>query len=261
MTTFGIDRRAPVVAAALVATYLGLALHAAPATVRAHGHMDVGDYELVIGFINEPAYQGEPNGLDLRVTREAVPAADAGEHAAGEGAGAAGATAGGVEGTPEAGDHEHPSGESAAAGAAEPVPVEGLEETLKAEIIFGASKRELAIEAQWGEPGAYTANVLPTEAGDYTWRIFGTIDGTPVDVSMTSGADTFGAVESKDAVAFPAAEPAVSAVQERADAAAEAAGTAAGSARTALLTGILGTVLGALGMLTAVVAMRARRGG
>ena len=34
----------------------------------AHGHTTVGDYELVIGFHNEPAYQGEPNGLDLFVT-------------------------------------------------------------------------------------------------------------------------------------------------------------------------------------------------
>ena len=34
----------------------------------AHGHTEVGDYTLVIGFHNEPAYQGEPNGLDLFVT-------------------------------------------------------------------------------------------------------------------------------------------------------------------------------------------------
>ena len=34
----------------------------------AHGHTTVGDYTLVIGFHNEPAYQGEPNGLDLFVT-------------------------------------------------------------------------------------------------------------------------------------------------------------------------------------------------
>lgn len=39
-----------------------------PFTVAAHGVTQVGDYELVIGFHNEPAYQGEPNGLDLFVT-------------------------------------------------------------------------------------------------------------------------------------------------------------------------------------------------
>ena len=36
----------------------------------AHGHVEVGDYELVIGFRAEPAYQGEPNGLDLTVTNK-----------------------------------------------------------------------------------------------------------------------------------------------------------------------------------------------
>ena len=35
---------------------------------QAHGHTTIGDYELVIGFHNEPAYQGEPNGLDRFVT-------------------------------------------------------------------------------------------------------------------------------------------------------------------------------------------------
>jgi hypothetical protein len=34
----------------------------------AHGHTTVGDYTLVIGFHNEPAYQGEPNGLDLFIS-------------------------------------------------------------------------------------------------------------------------------------------------------------------------------------------------
>lgn len=37
-------------------------------TAQAHGHTTVGDYDLVIGFHNEPAYQSEPNGLDLFVT-------------------------------------------------------------------------------------------------------------------------------------------------------------------------------------------------
>ena len=41
-------------------------------TVFAHGRTQVGDYELVIGFRNEPAYQGEPNGLDLSVTNTAT---------------------------------------------------------------------------------------------------------------------------------------------------------------------------------------------
>src|SRR5688500_6072888 len=144
-------------------TLAAIALFALFAPARpalAHGHITVGDYELVIGFRNEPAYQGEPNGLDLSVTNTKTGA-----------------------------------------------KVNGLEETLKAAISFGGSTKELEIEAQWGQEGAYTAAVLPTREGDYTWRIFGTIEGTPVDVSMTSGPDTFGSVEPKAVVAFPSAEP------------------------------------------------------
>ena len=161
----------------------------------AHGVTTVGDYELVIGFHNEPAYQGEPNGLDLFVTNMT---------------------------TSE--------------------PVNGLEETLRVEIIHGASTRELTIETQFGQDGAYTAHVLPTEAGDYTWHIWGDIEGTPVDVSMTSSPDTFSAVEPKSVVAFPAAEPTSDDLQ--------------GQTQTALMLGILGSVLGLIGTVLGFLGMR-----
>lgn len=35
----------------------------------AHEHRTVGDYEFVVGFLNEPAIVEEPNGLDLRVSK------------------------------------------------------------------------------------------------------------------------------------------------------------------------------------------------
>src|SRR5512146_113200 len=73
-------------------------------------------------------------------------------------------------------------------------PVTGLENTLKAEIIFGASKKALKIEPVEGEDGAYTAAVMPTQLGDYTWHIFGTIENIPVDISITSSPTTFASV-------------------------------------------------------------------
>lgn len=45
-------------------------------TVSAHEHREVGEYEITIGFLNEPAILEEPNGLDLRV---ALGHGDAGE--------------------------------------------------------------------------------------------------------------------------------------------------------------------------------------
>src|ERR1700752_2890034 len=88
----------------------------------AHGHTTVGDYTLVIGFHNEPAYQGEPNGLDLFVSNTKT--------------------------------KEN---------------INKLADDLQEEIIFGSSNEQLTIKPQWGRDGAYTAYVLPTEKGDYTW--------------------------------------------------------------------------------------------
>jgi hypothetical protein len=177
-------------------------------TVRpaaAHGRVDVGEYELVIGFSTEPAYQGEPNGLDLAVRTKA-----------------------------------------------DQTPVTDLADTLKVEIIRGDTTRALNLRAVFGKDGSYTANVLPTEAGDYTWHIFGDINGTPVDVSMTSGEGTFGIVQPKADVSFPSADPTtadlvtqIQAVEARAS--------------QAWYVGIAGVVVGLIGLATGVIGLRGRR--
>jgi hypothetical protein len=177
----------------------------ATSVALAHGHTTVGDYELVIGFRNEPAYQGEPNGLDLTVTNTKT-------------------------------------GEK----------VNDLADSLKVELIFGSSKKELEIRPQWGRDGAYTADVLPTEAGDYTWHIWGDIKGTPLDVTMTSSPDTFSAVAPKSTVAFPAVEATPAELQAQVAAAQQ-------SAQTALVVGGLGALLGLVGVAVGVMGLRARR--
>lgn len=164
----------------------------------AHGHTDVGIYELVIGFHNEPAYAGEPNGLDLFVTNTE---------------------------TEE--------------------PVNGLEETLRVEIIYGRSTRELTMRTQYGQEGAYTADILPTAAGDYTWHIWGDIEGTPVDVSMTSSPDTFSPMRTRADFSFPAAEPTAAELGQ--------------ASQTALIVGIVGAVLGLAGLAVGFMGMRAAR--
>ena len=57
---------------ALVAAIVA-ALALAPAPTYAHETRAVGDYTLVVGFIDEPAIQGETNGIWLRVTRGEEP--------------------------------------------------------------------------------------------------------------------------------------------------------------------------------------------
>lgn len=43
-----------------------------PAPTYAHERRDVGPYQFVVGFINEPAFQDEPNGIDLRIVDRAT---------------------------------------------------------------------------------------------------------------------------------------------------------------------------------------------
>ena len=52
--------------AVLVAVVASLALTGTDAL--GHDRRTVGAYQLVVGFLTEPAYAGQPNGLDLRVT-------------------------------------------------------------------------------------------------------------------------------------------------------------------------------------------------
>jgi hypothetical protein len=106
-----------------------------------------------------------------------------------------------------------------------------------AEIIFGSSRKQLALEPQDGVDGGYTAAVIPTKVGDYSWHILGTIENTPVDVTMTSSPTTFGSVEAKAAYAFPAAEPAL------ADLKAQSA-SASSLALVGLIAGTVGAILG-----------------
>lgn len=133
--------------------------------------------------------------------------------------------------------------------------VNGLDSTLQAEIIFGSSRKKVALSPQDGVDGGYTAPVIPTEIGDYTWHIWGTINGAPVDVSMTSSPTTFGSVEAKADYAFPSPEVAVADLQAQSLA-------AASMSRIALIVGIVGALLGAGGLVAgfaAIMALRQRR--
>jgi hypothetical protein len=175
---------------------LSLALFLTAGIASAHGKTTVGDYELEIGFHNEPVIVNQPNSLDLFITNSKT-------------------------------------GQ----------PVNGQEGNLKAEIIFGASKKSLEISPMDGVDGGYTAMLIPTAIGDYTWHITGMIENTPLDVSMTSSPTTFGSGEAAADYLFPPV-------------AAQSAGV---SPSTALTVGVLGVVLGAAGLIVGFMAMSGSR--
>lgn len=190
----------------MMATAVAVFLFAQIQSAHAHGHLEVDKYELTIGFKNEPAYNGEPNGLDLRVVNTE---------------------------TDE--------------------PVTGLADTLQAELTFGSSSRTLDIRGVWGQDGAYTADIFPVQVGDYTWRIFGEIEGVPVDVSMTSSPDTFSPIRSKADIAFPEAEMSTGELLEKAEA-------AASSAQTAMIVAVIGLLVGIAGLVVGFLGFRAAKG-
>jgi hypothetical protein len=65
MTFASLRSRAPLTVIALALAFVALA---APATTFAHEHRTVGtDYEMTVGFIAEPAIQGDTNGIWLEV--------------------------------------------------------------------------------------------------------------------------------------------------------------------------------------------------
>lgn len=194
-----------------------VALFAAPGIAQAHETRPVGTYEFVVGWNVEPAYQGQKNGVDLRVR---IPAE----------------------------------------GDAEPTPVEGVEETLEVEVTHLASGQTvtMALSTIFGTPGRYIAHMIPTVSGQYEFRFFGTVEGTQIDETFTSG-ERFDNINPTDEIQFPEKVAEVREVQGVASEALEAADdadSAASSAQTLSYVAIGLAVLAGAGAVGAFVMNR-----
>lgn len=115
-----------------------------------------------------------------------------------------------------------------------------------------------------GRPDEYDAAITPTRVGTYTFHITGSIHGTPIDKSVTSGPSTFDNVGDQSAVQFPTAAPALSAIASKLDALASrdttAAGSASDAANRASILAIFAIVLAVLaGAANVAVMLRRRR--
>jgi len=178
-----------------------------PVSASAHERREVGTYKFVVGFLNEPAFQEEQNGLSVRITDKAS---------------------------------EN--------------PVENVQDTLKAQVIFGDQQREVTLRPVWNDPGHYKSDFYPTAAGAYTFRFFGEIEGTAIDEAFTSSPDGFDEVKAPVDVQFPVQVPVVGSLNSELVAARNAA-------RTATLLGGAGLAIGAISLIVAVLALRGRRVG
>jgi hypothetical protein len=204
-------------------TALGAALFLALAvssTASAHVVKQFGTYSVAMGWLHEPTYVGVENSIQV-VVKDA-------------------------------------SGK----------PVDDLQPGDLTVVVSAAGQQTAALPLQpsfdpdtgLGTPGEYTASIIPTQVGDYTFHLSGSVHGQPVDETATSSDQTFNSVDAGTDVQFPVKLPVLgdlSTLIQRVDGrvatantaaaqAEQAAGKASDDARRALL---VGSIVGGLGVL------------
>ena len=80
---------------------------------------------------------------------------------------------------------------------------------LEVTVIFGDGEttEPLPLEPAFDDPTYYTATIIPTRPGEYTFEIFGDVGGDSFDESFTSGEDTFDDVRNPSDLEFPIKDP------------------------------------------------------
>ncbi len=210
-----------------------------PAPASAHVVEHAGTYTLEIGWQHEPAFVGEANGVQLIV-------------------------------------HD---------AADKPVTDLKADDVKVVVSTAGQQSGELTFEPGFdpeemeGPLGEYDAAILPTAPGEYTFHLTGAIRGTKLDITVSSGDETFDMVKGTADIEFPTKLPTLPEIVTRLDrldtrlvaaqsgptqAAVDAAQASAADARVAadralLLGGGLGAVGLVVGLLGVAMALRASR--
>ncbi len=216
------------------------------ASAHEHDVFRIGDkyYLLVVGSLNEPFVVDNMSGVDLRVSQLTGPAGNAKTSAIG-------------------------------------TPVTDLEQTLKVELAAGDRKETLSLDPSDDAPGSYTATFIPTVQTTYSYRIFGTINRNPVDLTFTcvpgevsetaednsqmkvsetitrlEKLGAFGCPAGRNTAGFP--EPALSSyeLEQNTDNLAAAARLASKQAKTAQVLSIVGFMTGLSGLAFAGMAWK-----
>ena len=121
----------------------------------AYGHTvdAVGDYRVEIGWMNEPVVSGETNAIEFYVsTLNSCPEIS--------------------EPTKCAESQEFQNG------------IEGLKKTIKMQLIYKDESITLPLSPDHDIPGKYYAFVNPTLSGFYQANVLGSIEDTPISLSM-----------------------------------------------------------------------------
>ena len=138
-------------------------------------------------------------------------------------------------------------------------PVEGLQDSLQVEITHVPSEtsKVFSLRTIFGDPGHYTADLIPTAPGVYQMRFFGTIEETEVNETFVSrgGGGGFDDIESSTDLHFPEhlpelreIESAVRGIQISVQGAQDAALDASDQASSANTLAIVALVVGVVGI-------------
>lgn len=118
-------------------------------------------------------------------------------------------------------------------------PLMGAQESLQVEMIAGEAKKTVGLSPVYGAEGKYKSNFIATVPTTLTYRLFGTLEETPVDISFmcnpaghpasaeetaeveisdnvtqTLKRGSFGCPQAKEAFGFPEAAPSALSLQE-----------------------------------------------
>ena len=173
--------------AACVVLTLTLALSTRMAT--AHEHRMVNEYMFVVGFIQEPAFEGLLNAVSVRITK--MPEDQSGMQMGG--------------GSKQNENEDKAVGMSMSMGGHTGMPVEGLESTLTVEVTHAPSgmMRQMPLQLVLNDAGHYTAYFIPTATGQYIFRFTGSIEGMQIDETFESGPGRFADIEPATPIQFP----------------------------------------------------------
>ena len=233
-----------------VAAVLLLTLCAAVAA--AHEHRAVHEYNFVVGFIQEPAFESLLNAVSVRITK--MPEDES-----------QGQSMHGESKEDKTDDKNDEMSMSMAGHGHDGIPVEGLESTLAVEVTHVSSgiTRQMELKPVRADAGHYTAYFIPTASWQYIFRFVGSIEGQTIDETFESGPGRSADIEPATALQFPesaasareieaAVRGALDSAQQAQDAALNVeatASTAQGSAATATTLAIAGIVVGAVGIV------------
>ena len=82
-------------------------------------------------------------------------------------------------------------------------PVTGAESMLHMLVHLGDQQKVVQFAPVENDPGHYSADLIPTRPGDYTFHLFGTINGQDVDEQFTSADGLFASVDPQSDILFP----------------------------------------------------------